>query len=116
MILYTADLHLGHVNIIRMDHRPFSDADEMDEYLIAKWNDRVQNDDEVYMLGDFCYRSGKDPVQYLRRMKGRKHLVVGNHDTKLINNKPAMAYFDTVKNSMQITLCRYHPVLFLSQI
>ena len=29
MNLYTSDLHFGHANVIRFDHRPFLDVDEM---------------------------------------------------------------------------------------
>ena len=58
MILYTSDLHFEHSNVIRFDHRPFVDADEMDHVLIELWNDRVQVDDTVYIVGDLCYRSG----------------------------------------------------------
>lgn len=47
---------------------------------MALWNDRVQADDEVWILGDFCYRAEKGPEWYLRQLKGRKHLIVGNHD------------------------------------
>ena len=38
MILYTADLHFGHNNIIKYDSRPFKDADDMDHVLIELWN------------------------------------------------------------------------------
>ncbi len=38
MNLYIADMHFGHGNIIRFDHRPFADSDEMDHVLIKLWN------------------------------------------------------------------------------
>ena len=41
LIYYTADLHLGHANVIRHCDRPFRSVDEMDEALIRNWNSRV---------------------------------------------------------------------------
>ena len=49
-------------------------------HIISLWNSRVPKDDEVYIIGDFCYTSGKSPDWYLRQLKGHKHLVIGNHD------------------------------------
>jgi calcineurin-like phosphoesterase family protein len=49
---WTADLHLGHANIIRYSGRPFTSVDAMDQALIARWNDTVRNGDEVWVLGD----------------------------------------------------------------
>lgn len=114
MILYTADLHFGHANVIRFDHRPFLDVGEMDTTLIKLWNDRVQKDDEVYIVGDFCYRSAKEPEWYLRQLKGKKHLIIGNHDGVILNNEKALSYFETVDKMTEISdegrriiLCHY---------
>jgi len=38
---FTADLHLGHRNIIEYCNRPFADVDEMNRALIANWNQVV---------------------------------------------------------------------------
>ena len=54
MNLYISDLHFGHTNVIRFDHRPFSDVKEMDHALIHLWNSRVNPEDDVYIIGD-CY-------------------------------------------------------------
>ncbi|MGH9119072.1 MAG: hypothetical protein ACRD0A_14675 [Acidimicrobiales bacterium] len=50
---FTADLHLGHANIIDYSRRPFDSVDEMNRALIDNWNE-VVDDDEVWMLGDFA--------------------------------------------------------------
>ena len=42
MTYFTSDQHFGHFNIIRLSHRPFATADEMDEAMIAKWNAKVK--------------------------------------------------------------------------
>ncbi len=41
MIYFTEDPHLGHANIVKMCGRPFEDIGEMNEALIAAWNDWV---------------------------------------------------------------------------
>lgn len=114
MNLYISDMHLGHSNVINFDKRPFLDRDEMDRVLIQLWNGRVQKDDDVYILGDFCYRSDKTADWYLRQLKGHKHLVIGNHDRCTLENEKAMSYFETVDKMMHVTdgdkeicLCHY---------
>jgi len=63
--IFTADLHLGHANIIRHCSRPFANVDEMDRTLIDNWNEVVQPSDTVWMLGDFAHNRA-DP-RTLRR-------------------------------------------------
>ena len=53
----------------------------MDTAIINNWNAAVDDKDEIYVLGDFSYK-GQNPDNYLRRLKGHKHLIIGNHDSK----------------------------------
>ena len=121
MNLYIGDTHFGHRNVINFDHRPFSSVEEMDEVMIRLWNGRVQLDDDVWFLGDFCHKSGKAQEWYLRRLAGRKHLILGNHDQPLYENDEALAYFDSIDQiarvndtykgeSITAVLCHY-PIL-----
>ena len=80
MIWFTADTHFGHANIIRYTGRPFSSADEMDEALIHRWNDRVKPGDHVYHLGDVGLCSTERLAGILDRLKGQIHWIQGNHD------------------------------------
>ena len=114
MNLYISDLHFGHANVINFDHRPFSDIDDMDRMLVKFWNNRVQQDDHVYIIGDFCYRNERPEEWYLRQLKGHKHLIIGNHDQNLVKNDKAMSYLETVDKMMlvqeedkRIVLCHY---------
>ena len=79
MIYFTADTHFGHANIVKMCQRPYPDVDAMNEAMIAAWNERVQGNDTVYIIGDMFFRCA-DPESILKRLKGRKRLIVGNHD------------------------------------
>jgi len=77
-----SDTHFGHENIIKYCDRPFANAKEMDEFMETAWNETVADDDTVYHLGDvyFAGKSGRDIVP---RLKGRKKLILGNHDKGL---------------------------------
>ena len=114
MIYYISDTHFGHKNVIAHDGRPFDDVDEMDRVLIEKWNAVVGDADDVYVVGDFCYRAGRSPVWYLSQLRGRKHLVVGNHDWRTLKDEKAVALFASVDDLLEIedggrriVLCHY---------
>jgi len=77
MYWFTADLHLGHTNIIRYCQRPFSKVTEMNYYLTSKWNSVVKPTDTVFHIGDFCFGKISD---YINNLQGRIILLRGNHD------------------------------------
>ena len=78
-----ADLHFGHQNIIDYQNRPFNDWKNMNEKMIEWWNETVNENDIVYVLGDFTLsRSIRIIVNLLNRLKGKKVLIMGNHDTR----------------------------------
>ena len=74
MIYLTADLHLGHANIIKLCDRPFSDVKRMDSALIAAINDRVSATDELWVLGDFANRATAKQVRKWRRSIVCRHV------------------------------------------
>jgi len=79
MIWFTADLHLGHFNIIKYTKRPFKNIEEMDDTLIQNWNKYIDKHDIVIYLGDFCYKD-LDPGKYLDQLNGHITFIKGNHD------------------------------------
>lgn len=114
MNLYISDLHFGHANAIKFENRPFANVDEMDRCMIQLWNNRVSADDDVYILGDFCFKSGKTPDWYLRQLKGHKHLIIGNHDKITLDCENAAKYLESVDKMLhvsdegkQICLCHF---------
>lgn len=77
----TADLHLGHANIIGMCGRPHISVEEMDADLIKSINDSVRDDDRLYILGDFALRQRRGVRKYREQINCKNvHLVLGNHD------------------------------------
>lgn len=78
---FTSDLHIGHERIIGFCDRPFFTVTQMNEALIERWNWVVGDDDEVWVLGDFCMPGHlEEALGELHRFNGRKVLVPGNHD------------------------------------
>ena len=77
----------GHKNIIQYENRPFKDVQEMDQELIKVWNEKVKDDDLVYILGDFSFYNGEETNNILNQLKGKKILIIGNHDCKFLKDK-----------------------------
>ncbi len=78
-VLYIADTHFGHANIIRHCNRPFESAEEMDKAMIRYWNNVVGRDDVVFVVGDFSFR-GASAEYYLSKLNSTVNLIIGNHD------------------------------------
>lgn len=78
MDYFIADPHFGHEKI--RVRRGFASRDEMDALLIENWNKRVTDEDDIYIVGDLIYRNERPAVEYLKELRGRKHLAIGNHD------------------------------------
>ena len=87
-IFYTADIHLGHKNIIRLDERPFSHIEEMNEVLIDNINNRVGTRDILKIVGDVSFTIGPEEIRkHLLRIKCKNIILIeGNHDDVIIKN------------------------------
>lgn len=86
------------VRFVRADGtklRPWNDTDEMSEQMIIWYNEMVQPEDRVYILGDIAMnRRALD--RCLPRLMGRKILVKGNHDTDELSYYSQ--YFDDIRS------------------
>ena len=110
-LLFTADTHYSHSNVINYDSRPFKTIEEMNKELIRRFNERVKEDDTCIIVGDFCFKNsphGKEgeglPVHaknYIKQLNGLKVFVRGNHDcfsldTRILT-KDGYKYYNEVK-------------------
>lgn len=83
---FISDTHFFHANILKFiddqGHkiRPFGSLEEMHEHQIEKWNSVVKDNDYVYHLGDVTFQYHGGFNQLMSRLKGRKRLIIGNHD------------------------------------
>lgn len=101
--LYIADCHFYHNRICtEMDHRGFSGFEEMNEHMIAQWNSRVRAKDDVYVLGDFSIAKGDATAKILDRLKGKLHLIIGNHDKYLEDRTFNRSWFRSIEHYAEI--------------
>ena len=110
MIWLSADLHFGHANIVKYCDRPYKNVTEMNEGIIANWNAVVKPTDTAYLLGDMAM--SKKYLHLLHRLKGKKHLIIGNHDEPFLDELPqyfeSMSHIKEFKHQGQkFILCHY---------
>ena len=118
MRYYIADCHFFHNSLnYQMDCRGFADAEEMNAYMIEKWNKKVRWNDEVVILGDFSYGKAEETNKVLEQLKGILCLVEGNHDQfghrkgyNAARFKWIRPYTELNDNNRKVILCHY-PIL-----
>jgi calcineurin-like phosphoesterase family protein len=118
---FTSDTHFFHKNICKYANRPFANIYEMNEVLIKNWNEKIQDDDIVFFLGDFAFANGAQIKDLFFKLKGKISVIWGNHDQSLkqflkgIKNYPELwkrieilgDYAEITVNNQDITLCHY---------
>ena len=84
-VFLTSDTHFGHMGVCKFlgpdgvtKLRPWTNADEMDEEMVKRWNETVRPNDKVYHLGDVVIN--RKALKTLYRLNGDKVLIKGNHD------------------------------------
>lgn len=116
MIYYISDLHFYHTNILKMCNRPFENIEEMNDKLIENWNKKVGEEDTIYFLGDFSFKSNQNKAnEILKQLNGKKYFIKGNHDKSTWLQKIKELgliedYFDYKEiedNGRRVILCHY---------
>ena len=81
-IWFTSDTHFGHNKEFLFGPRGFNSSEEHDEAIIKNWNELIAPEDEDYHLGDVMLGDNEHGLNCLRRLNGKIHLILGNHDTE----------------------------------
>ena len=102
-VFFTYDTHFNHTNIIQFCQRPFKNADEMNEVIIANWNSVVGKDDTIFLFGVFCLGGAAGWSKILDRLNGKIYLILGNHDLRNIR-QGFIERFEHVAMSMRIEI------------
>ena len=81
MVFVTSDLHFCHDREFVWGARGYADVNEMNEAQVRKWNEVVTDEDEVWVLGDLMLGDFEQGLNYLKQLRGKIHVCLGNHDT-----------------------------------
>jgi len=115
-IFFTSDNHFGHKGILNFcpKTREGSNTDEMDEIMIERWNAVIKDTSTVYCLGDFTFHRDPDKiVAILERLKGKIHLITGNHCQFIKKWKDLFTpYFESVQDYKEIQIDGINVYLF----
>lgn len=113
-VFFVADTHFSHISNLyfhpwrrdacgltleELQEDKNAAVTQHDEWLIDKWNSTVKRPDEIYILGDFCLGNRARTEEILRQLKGRKHMILGNHDKSL---RGLEHYFESVSQIKEV--------------
>ena len=101
-IFFTSDLHLGHDREFIFKPRGFENVHDMNEAIVKNWNSVVGTEDEIYLLGDVMLGDNEVGTKLLHSLKGKIHIIRGNHDTN-----PRMACYKESHNVVDVNEGQY---------
>ena len=80
-IFFTSDWHFCHNQPFIYEKRQCIDIAHMNKELIQKHNSIVNDEDDVYVLGDLMLNDNEEAFKCISQLKGKLHLLRGNHCT-----------------------------------
>ena len=114
-IFFTSDTHYNHSNICRATTnwkdadnltRDFKSLEMMNSMIVDNINQVVGQDDILIHLGDWSFGGFEKIEEFRNRIVCKNiHLVLGNHDHHILNNKNNIrSFFSTVNEYMFLDL------------
>lgn len=79
-IFFTSDTHFDDEYAIQYFNRPFKSVDEMNAFMVERWNRVVAENDTVYHLGDFTLDDIAHFTKWVRQLNGNVKILPGSHD------------------------------------
>jgi len=106
-IYYASDYHFFHeLALKRSRQSEFKSVEEMNKEIIERHNKKVNEDDDIYILGDIIVCEDSELEEKLKltigRMKGHLHLIIGNHDYKYKEKAEFLNFFESVEEASLI--------------
>jgi calcineurin-like phosphoesterase family protein len=111
---FTSDTHYNHGNICTattkwidpVTCREFQSLEQMNSHLIGNINEKVEQDDILFHLGDWSF-GGFEQIQKFRDSIFCKnvHIITGNHDHHIENNKEGIqSLFSSVNKYLNLNV------------
>lgn len=113
----TSDIHFGHKNIMSFcpvtRARYNNDVEYMNEAMVKEWNEIVNPEDTVYILGDVAFMPASKAAETVKRLNGRKILIEGNHDKKALKDPSFNKCFAEIHPYLEVNynghkICMFH--------
>lgn len=79
--LHQISTFINHDRAFIYEPRGFQSVYEMNDAIVERWNRVVDIDDDVYVLGDIMLNNNEGGIKLLQSLKGRIHIILGNHDS-----------------------------------
>ena len=90
-----------------------NDIDYMRESMIEEWNDTVNPEDTVYILGDVAFGSAEKSAIIVNRLNGHLILIKGNHDHAMLRKSESFRdAFDSIHDYLTIVYNHRFVVMF----
>lgn len=112
--VYTSDLHLDHMMLLKHIHRPFENVEEQIEVLTKNFNSILRKGDILYVLGDNSITKNGHKItrNFLLGLNATEfHFIEGNHDTKKTSRLDIWTTVSQIKgvkdNGTHVVLCHY---------
>jgi calcineurin-like phosphoesterase family protein len=101
--------HFNHDKEFIWKARGFNSVQEMNEAIIYRHNSRVIDSDDVYVLGDLCLGDLEAGRECISQMRGKLHIVLGNHDTsRRIEMYKSLPNVVEIADALRIDFGKYH--------
>jgi calcineurin-like phosphoesterase family protein len=81
MIYFSSDNHFNSKRALDLSLRPFKSVEQMNKKMVSNWNKVVNNDDIIYILGDF------GDYKYLSKLNGKIIFLLDNHEWRDIGKE-----------------------------
>lgn len=115
MIYFISDTHFGHGGSLKWPNgnaRDFPDIQTMNQTIVDNWNSIVTDEDIVYCLGDFSYKTSTSTLKHIfQSLKGKIILIKGNHDGQTLKANQQAHRFESVHDILEIEYNDTHFVL-----